>query len=73
MVGDIRHGLWKLIGNYNLNDIFTIFDVKPPWSNGSVLSFKAKGHEFEPPADTFFPSQIAVFMQNLGLIKFKES
>ena len=45
--------------------------MKPPWSNGSMLDYGAEGYGFESYSRHLFSSQIAVFMQNLGLILFK--
>ena len=43
------------------------------WCSGSILDFGAGGCGFESYCRHLFPSQIAIFMQNLGLILFKKS
>ena len=59
VVGDVRHGLWKLIWNFNSNHIV----MSPPWYNGRVLDCGAKGFVLESHCRHLFSSQITTFMQ----------
>ena len=55
--------------------IFSVLScMRPPWYNGRVLDFDAKGRRYEVHCcRNLFSYQIVVFMQNLGLILLTKS